>query len=170
MDAAVAEALRSRRDQIIASWFKRVSERPAARHLPHDVVMNNIPGLVDTIIERLAKGSIPPGTPIIPRDISKNHGESRLGFGYGLQELGEEYNSLRDAFLDALDEAGVRLDNETASVLHGAVDQAPSPASSRSKRRMFRSLRWPRMSTRSCGLVRRSNALTCEWRSRAGFG
>jgi len=124
MDAAVAEALHRRRDQVIENWFKRVGERPVARHLPRDVVMNNIPGLVDSIIDSLTQGAISSARPLSQRDISKKHGESRLDLGYGLEELGEEYNSLREAFLDALDEADVRLDNDTASTLHGAVDQA----------------------------------------------
>jgi signal transduction histidine kinase len=124
MKPAVAEALRCRRDQVIKNWFERVSKRPAARLLPHDVVMNNIPGLVDAIIDGLTKGSVSYGSPLIQRSIAKRHGESRLDLGYGLEELGEEYNSLREAFLDALNEADVRLDNQAASVLHGAVDQA----------------------------------------------
>lgn len=124
MNPEVAEALRYRRDRVVKNWLKRVSERPAARHLPTDVVMNNIPALVDAIIDGMTKGSVSYGSPFIQREISRMHGESRLDLGYGLEELGEEYNSLRDAFLDALDEADVRLDNAAASTLHGAVDQA----------------------------------------------
>lgn len=124
MVPAVEEALRSRRDQVIENWFKRVSERPTARHLPRDVIMNNIPGLVDAIVDGLTKAASSSTPPPVPRALSKQHGESRLELGYDLAELGEEYNSLRESFLDALDEAGVRLDNEAASLLHGAIDQA----------------------------------------------
>jgi signal transduction histidine kinase len=123
MDPAVEEALRLRRDQVIGNWFRRVSKRPAARHLSLDLIMNNIPGLVDAILDGLAKAAASSTPPPIPKDLSRKHGESRLDLGYGLQELGEEYNSLRDAFLEALDEAGIHLNNTTASVLHGAVDQ-----------------------------------------------
>jgi signal transduction histidine kinase len=124
MNPAAEEALRRRRDQVIENWFARVSQRSAARHLPRDVIMNNIPGLVDSIIDGLGKAAVSHSPPTISRDLAKKHGESRLDLGYGLKELGEEYNSLREAFLDALDEAGVRLNNQTASVLHGAIDQA----------------------------------------------
>jgi signal transduction histidine kinase len=86
--------------------------------------MSNVPGLVDAIIDGLARVTASHDPLVMARDISKKHGESRLDLGYGLQELGEEYNSLRDAFLEALDAAEVRLDNETARTLHGAVDQA----------------------------------------------
>jgi signal transduction histidine kinase len=124
MNPAAEEALRRRRDQVIENWFTRVSKRSTARHLPRDVIMNNVPGLVDSIIEGLAKAAVSHAPPAISRDLSKKHGESRLDLGYDLKELGEEYNSLREAFLDALDAAGVPLNNETASVLHGAIDQA----------------------------------------------
>jgi signal transduction histidine kinase len=124
MDPAIEETLRRRRDQVIENWFKRVSERPVARHLPRDVIMNNVPGLVDSILDALARAAVLDDLPPISKDLSKKHGESRLDLGYGLQELGEEYNSLRDAFMDALDAADVRLDNNAASKLHGAVDQA----------------------------------------------
>jgi len=124
MDPAVEEALRRHRDQIIENWLKRVSEGSAARHLPREVVLNNVPGLVDAILDGLTKAAVGLPPTLIPRDISARHGESRLDLGYGLKELGEEYNSLREAFLDTLGSAGVQLNNRAASVLHGAVDQA----------------------------------------------
>jgi signal transduction histidine kinase len=124
MNPAVADALRRHRDQIIQNWIKRVSERPAARQLPRAVIMNNVPGLVDAIIDGMTRVTASHGPLVMARDISKKHGESRLDLGYGLEELGEEYNSLRDAFLEAVDAADVRLDNATASTLHGALDQA----------------------------------------------
>jgi signal transduction histidine kinase len=124
MDRAVEEALRRGKDQIIENWLKRVSEGFSARHLPRKVILNNVPALVEAILDGLAKaaGALP--DTLIPRDISAMHGESRLDLGYGLKELGEEYNSLREAFLDTLESAGVTLNNKAASVLHGAVDQA----------------------------------------------
>lgn len=125
MDPAVEEALRRRRDQIIENWLKRVSEGTAARHLPREVVLNNVPGLVDAILDGMAmalKGALPAS--LVPKEISARHGESRLDLGYGLKELGEEYNSLREALLDTLESAGVSLSNKAASVLHRAVDLA----------------------------------------------
>jgi signal transduction histidine kinase len=124
MDPAVAAELRRHRDQIIAEWYKRVSLRPAARNLPRIAVMNNVPALVDEIIDALARTEDQRTIHPIPRRNAEKHGENRLDLGYGLQELGEEYNSLREAFLGVLDSARIPLSNETASVLHGAVDQA----------------------------------------------
>jgi signal transduction histidine kinase len=124
MDPAVEEALRRRRDQIIENWLRRVSEGSAARYLPREVVLNNVPGLVDAILDGLAQAAAGLPLYLVPRDITAKHGESRLDLGYGLKELGEEYNSLREALLDALESAGVPLNNQSASVLHGAVDQA----------------------------------------------
>ncbi|KFE69619.1 sensor histidine kinase [Hyalangium minutum] len=124
MDPAVEEALRRRRDQIIENWLKRVSKGSAARCLPREVVLNNVPGLVDAILDGLARAATSMPASLVPREISGKHGESRLDLGYGLKELGEEYNSLREALLDTLESAGVALSNKAASVLHGAVDLA----------------------------------------------
>jgi signal transduction histidine kinase len=124
MDPAVEEALRRRRDQIIERWFARVSKGSAARYLPREVVLNNVPGLVDAILDGMARARESLPASLVPRDISARHGESRLDMGYGLKELGEEYNSLREALLDTLESAGVPLNNKAASVLHGAVDLA----------------------------------------------
>ncbi|ADO69287.1 Sensor protein [Stigmatella aurantiaca DW4/3-1] len=124
MDPSVSAEFLRQRDSIIEDWFRRVSERPVARSLPRKSILNNIPGLVDQIIEALSKAGGRRSSLSIPRQIAEEHGASRLDLGYGLMELGEEYNSLRDAFLSVLDSAGIALNNATASALHGAIDQA----------------------------------------------
>ncbi|WP_232293898.1 RsbRD N-terminal domain-containing protein, partial [Stigmatella aurantiaca] len=99
MDPSVSAEFLRQRDSIIEDWFRRVSERPVARSLPRKSILNNIPGLVDQIIEALSKAGGRRSSLSIPRQIAEEHGASRLDLGYGLMELGEEYNSLRDAFL-----------------------------------------------------------------------
>ncbi|WP_225410536.1 sensor histidine kinase [Stigmatella hybrida] len=124
MDPAVTTECLRQRDAIIEEWVRSVSKRPVARSLSRQSILNNMPGLVDQIIDALGWAQVWHGAVDIPRQIAEEHGESRLKLGYGLIELGEEYNSLRNAFLGVLDSAGIVLNNAAASTLHGAIDQA----------------------------------------------
>lgn len=57
--------------------------------------------------------------------------------------MGEEYNSLREALLRTLDEAGMVLNHDSARALHAAVDQAQRAGVER-----FIQLREERLATR----------------------
>lgn len=124
VQGAVSGALKEARERIIEDWYARVSERAKARNLPKKAVLNNIAGILDDLIEALAARETRGAVAAIPARAAEEHGRSRLDLGYGLAELGEEYNSLREALLEAVDQAAIRLDNDTAKALHGAVDQA----------------------------------------------
>lgn len=125
MDASkIGQVLRERRAEVLEAWLHRVCERPVARGLPREAVLNNMPAILDELIEALMQPGPGKAVAEIPRGVAEKHGECRLDLGYPLDELGEEYNSFRDALLDVVDAAGLPLNNATASALHGAVDQA----------------------------------------------
>ncbi|MGQ0507955.1 MAG: ATP-binding protein [Myxococcaceae bacterium] len=124
MNKQVAVTLAARRQEILDTWIAKIEKRTKAQWVPREALLNNIPLIIDELTEALRKSAAMTAVVAIPRRVAESHGEGRLELGFSLAELGEEYNSLRESILEALDSANVRLDNATAAALHAAVDQA----------------------------------------------
>ena len=124
MNPELGVVLAKHRDEIIESWYEKIRIRPQARRVDRALVINNMPDIVETIAAALSKPHAFEAVEAIDPGPEKEHGRTRADLGYGLEEVGEEYNSLREAMLECLDDAGLRVDNESARALHSAIDRA----------------------------------------------
>lgn len=124
MNPSLGIVLARHRDQIIDAWYEKIRARPQARRVARALVINNMPGIVDAIAAALSQQHAFEAVEAIDPAPEKEHGRTRADLGYELEELGEEFNSLREAMLECLDHAGIRVDNEAARALHSAIDRA----------------------------------------------
>ena len=124
MNPWLGVVLARHRDEIIESWYAKIRTRPRARRVARALVVNNMPGIVDAIAAALSKPQAFEAVEAIDPAPEREHGRTRAALGYELEEVGEEYNSLREAMLECLDDAGIRVDKDAARALHSAIDRA----------------------------------------------
>jgi signal transduction histidine kinase len=100
------DLIADKRDDIIARWRTTVKAAATeAKTLRQSEIEDNIPGLLDEIIEALAdKTSVKEDSPN-----AVEHGKQRLRIGFDLTTVVREYGILRNAILDVADEAGLTL-------------------------------------------------------------
>jgi PAS domain S-box-containing protein len=98
-------------------WKARAREIPPARHLAEKELLDNFPGFLDALAQELARAEAG-GTPRLPRREAMEHAMTRLGAGYDVGEVVQEWVLLRDALVAALPEPGLDL-----SVVHRAIDR-----------------------------------------------
>lgn len=124
MNPSVGAFLAQHRNEIIDTWYQKICARPRARLVGRKLVINNFPQILDAIFVALGAENAFDAVEGLDPAAEEEHGQTRFDLGYRLEELAEEFNSLREAMLERLDAAGLRLDRKAARALHSAVDRA----------------------------------------------
>lgn len=113
------------REEVIAHWERQTRANvDLARGLPHPILINTLPAFYDNLAEAL--------TPEYPRpaagsnvNIAEVHGDERARMtGYGPEQVIQEYQLFRDAFIHAVTANGVELDQAQWAVFHASIDRA----------------------------------------------
>jgi signal transduction histidine kinase len=112
---ASAIRLRARRAAIQASWLERVrQELPALRDKPEDALVDNMPNIVDSLVESLEQSNITAWN----RELFTRHADARLGWeDYSPDELMREYAILRKVLFSALETEASLPPNERDVIL-----------------------------------------------------
>jgi sigma-B regulation protein RsbU (phosphoserine phosphatase) len=131
----IAALLRSRREALLERWARRVLGDPAvpeANRLSEPALRDHVPGLIDQLADLLDRSADAPGDPEAfgrafgmmraPRD----HASHRFGEGYDLVAALRELSHLRVAIIELCRDGGVLLGDDTAQVLHAAMDEGLS--------------------------------------------
>jgi signal transduction histidine kinase len=131
----LAELLRHERERIIAAWEQAVLADPAvpeANRLPHPLLRDHIPHLLDAIVAELEAANPLDDEPSRGRELGRQalpqqHAAERFGRGYSLRAAVRELSHLRAEIAGVccehqdLDPRGIRL-------LHAALDECMSVA------------------------------------------
>jgi PAS domain S-box-containing protein len=90
----VSEFVRASKASILDEWERSVRELPIARHLPHPVLVDEIPEILDrmaAMADDLANGR----KPVALQLSADAHARARLEVGFDLREVMAEYAALR---------------------------------------------------------------------------
>lgn len=98
MPSALAERIRSDREEIVAAWEAGVRTLASAAKAPQPALVNRVPEFLDWLAERLERSD--------QRDSERDafthhHTVERLSRGYDLVEVIAEWALLRDCLLEA---------------------------------------------------------------------
>jgi PAS domain S-box-containing protein len=108
----LAEIVRSQHERIVSAWAQRVRELPPAGTLPKLMLRDEIDEVVAAIAERLERPCDRRVETSAPEP-SERHAIQRLGIGFELAHLLQEYSALREVIAriaiaaDCLDPGGV---------------------------------------------------------------
>jgi signal transduction histidine kinase len=93
--------LRAERAAIQAQWLERVQrELPAARDRPEDRLMDNMPNIVDSLVESLERSNVTARN----RELFTLHADARLDWtDYSAEDLMREYGILRKVLFSTLE-------------------------------------------------------------------
>jgi signal transduction histidine kinase len=119
-----ADFLDQRREDITAEWLRRVRRDrkiPSADDLPKEELLDHLPYILDTIINRLRDTAV-------DRAGGQSHGEIRWKQHYRLDEVLREISILRKVLIEALftfycdTEGKLALEIQASDVLHACLD------------------------------------------------
>ena len=120
----LADFIRSRRDQIIASWEASARQLRPGRDLGRLALLDHMPQFLDELasfIDDLRAGL----DPRPPDEVSQMHALERLDEGYDLSEVVAEYGALRSCLNEIVTrDAGPALRSLEMPRLHQAIDKA----------------------------------------------
>jgi hypothetical protein len=96
--SALAERIRSDRDDIVSAWEAGVRTLASAAKAPQPALVNRVPDFLDWLADRLERSELPDSE----RDaFSHHHTVERLAQGFDLVEVVAEWALLRDCLLEA---------------------------------------------------------------------
>jgi hypothetical protein len=96
--SALAERIRSDREEIVAAWEAGVRTLASAARAPQPALVNRVPDFLDWLANRLERSDLPDSE----RDLfSHHHTVERLSQGFDLVEVVAEWALLRDCLLEA---------------------------------------------------------------------
>jgi hypothetical protein len=103
MPSALAEVIRSSRDDVLARWEAGVRTLAAGARTPQRALFDEVPAFLDGLIERLdaAPGAADEGRD----DFALRHGLERLAQGFDVVEVVAELALLRECLLEAWESA-----------------------------------------------------------------
>lgn len=99
----LAALIRSQKENILVEWEELVRSLYSARKLPHPLLRNHMPELLDWIVARLERESVEEDG--YPHEQTLEHALGRIKAGYDLAELLSEYMVLRDCLHAAWERA-----------------------------------------------------------------
>lgn len=122
--ARTADLMLQLREAVLDTWAQRVrAEVKEAQNLPQPILINTFPGLYEELAASVAstEGTMPPAT----STIAAEHGGERARLtSYNAHALIFEYQLLRWAIFDVLEQHGVPLSNAAFAVLNARLDQS----------------------------------------------
>ncbi len=133
----IAQMLLEGKEALICEWTSRVRRDPAilqAHALDEDALRNNIPLLIDALVQSLTQ-SAQRGGPrganaqeIGGEEAVRGHAHHRMEQGYSLAEELREMSHLRGVFVDMCTQAGLVLKGEEAKLFHSVIDEVMTTA------------------------------------------
>ncbi len=120
----LAEFIRSHEREILDEWTHLVRQIPAAAGLDHPALLDHVPDVLNRVAD-LADAIVAGEHAELPREIAERHAIDRLGEGFDLREVVQEYSLLRDCILRRWEENTATLDvMQGVSVFSRAIDRA----------------------------------------------
>jgi two-component system phosphate regulon sensor histidine kinase PhoR len=120
----LAELIKKERDALLANWRDQVRQLPSARDLDPPAVNDHIPEFLDQLVSALQSKS----HEAIPKALAEGsppaHGLQRLREGFDLREVVAEYNILRNAIHDLVENNGLSLEGEPFHIINRLLDHA----------------------------------------------
>ena len=137
----LADFLREHRNEILESWLAAVKDIRAARGLARPVLLDHMPDFIDELIDYVSE--LRSGREAAaPRENPRMHALERLGEGYDLAEVVEEYALLRRCIAGLAQRSGApAVRSVELPLLHRAIDQAITTAAMRYAEARERTLR-----------------------------
>ncbi|MEZ0231188.1 MAG: PAS domain S-box protein, partial [Planctomycetota bacterium] len=122
---SIAQFVRARRNDVLASWEQAVRALPIARSLDTERLIDHLPRLLDAIAESIERSSDFEGAAPLHDETPDVHALQRLDQGYDLDAVVTEYTILRRCLLDLWEEEcqGVARPGDLR-LLDDALDQA----------------------------------------------
>lgn len=121
--SALARKFGERRHEIVDRWIAEVCQHTGCGRLPREDVVDNLPKLLDELIERLqarVEGRPDPGK----TTIAQEHARQRLGLGIPLADVVREYVWLRKIFFDLAWNETPDITPKELDVVHSCLDEA----------------------------------------------
>lgn len=128
VSSELAELVRERKDELLASWRKTVRLLDVAKDLDTFEINDHVGGLLEELAVELEKGGensvIEDGGPRPLGQIPIIHGKERMDLGFDLEEIVYEYNALRSAILTLAEAHQVSLVGTPGQTLNRVLDSA----------------------------------------------
>ena len=128
VSSELAELVRERKDELLASWRKTVRLLDVAKDLDTFEINDHVGGLLEELAVELEKGGensvIEDGGPRPLGQIPIIHGKERMDLGFDLEEIVYEYNALRSAILTRAEAHQVSLVGTRGQTLSRVLDSA----------------------------------------------
>ena len=128
VSSELAELVRERKDELLASWRKTVRLLDVAKDLDTFEINDHVGGLLEELAVELEKGGensvIEDGGPRPLGQIPIIHGKERMDLGFDLEEIVYEYNALRSAILTLAEAHQVSLVGPPGQTLNRVLDSA----------------------------------------------
>ena len=128
VSSELAELVRERKDELLASWRKTVRLLDVAKDLDTFEINDHVGGLLEELAVELEKGGensvIEDGGPRPLGQIPIIHGKERMDLGFDLEEIVYEYNALRSAILTLAEAHQVSLVGTRGQTLSRVLDSA----------------------------------------------
>jgi PAS domain S-box-containing protein len=134
--------LRENKEAILADWEGLARERSPAKDQSRRALRNHLPALIDAIADAAESRPRSSGSSV-SGSIPDIHAIERLGEGYDLPDVAEEYAMLRACMLRRLSQSGVQLPTEevvAVELLNRTIDDAVIRAVTRYHQARLRSL------------------------------
>jgi len=122
--SAIASLITEGRSALLTRWREEVRKLPAAEDLDEPTLTNHVPHLLDELAEALRSDSQETITSALKGGLSPVHGTDRFAHSFDVEEVVAEYNILRTAIHDMVEEHGLRLQGEPFRVLNRVLDGA----------------------------------------------
>jgi PAS domain S-box-containing protein len=120
----LAEYLQERRDLILERWKREVARLRSARDLSEPILLDHMPDFLDGLAQYI--GDLRSGLSVLPDPaIPRIHAVERLGLGFELADVVEEYTILRSCITELVaGEQPPALRSVELPRLHQAIDRA----------------------------------------------
>ncbi|AUX45848.1 sensor histidine kinase [Sorangium cellulosum] len=124
----LADLVRLHRDVILEAWKQRVVALSPARQLPVPVLTDPVPGLLAYLAEAMGAADAEGPAARKLRGVPGAHALGRLGHGYDLADVVNEYAALRAVLLELWEREGGGHAARELIRLNGAIDEAIADA------------------------------------------
>src|ERR1700752_1412304 len=112
----LATVLRSQRGEVLSEWRNEVRKLPGAQHLDAPAINDEVPLLLDKLLEQLDRGSETVDAEAI--SASAEHGLLRWQTGFDVIEVVAEYNILRRCLQEFSERNGLVLSGTAARIVN----------------------------------------------------
>lgn len=120
----IADLIEQKRDLLLSRWRAEVRKLPAAQNVDRPTLDDHVPHLVDELADCLRSGSRETIVGALKDGPSPIHGAQRFEHHFEIDEVVAEYNVLRTAVHDLVEEHDLRLQGEPFRILNRVLDGA----------------------------------------------